>query len=337
MVTKKKAEAGVEETNSLKEALDKLNKKYGSEAMQSLTTEARQGDSISTGSYGLDQAIGIGGVPRGRIVEIYGPESAGKTTLCLHLVANCQKAGMAAAYIDAEHAFDPVYASGLGVDLSPNKLLFNQPDYGEQGIDIAETLIESGKVGLVVFDSVSALSPKAEIDADLVNDDGKVSHGMGLQARMMSETLRRMTGKAKKNNCTVVWINQLRQKIGVFYGNPETTTGGNALKYYASVRLDIRRIGKIEDKGSVVGNRTRVKVVKNKVAAPFKEAEFDIRFGEGIDQATEMLDMAVEAGKLDMSGGRYKLDGQQVAYGREPARQWAKGEGKAILEKLLKR
>lgn len=311
----------------------RLQKKYGVEAISVLgNNKVEDVEAISTGSVGVDLATGIGGLPRGRIVEIYGPESSGKTTLCTHLVANAQKMGLKCAYIDAEHAFDLKYAQALGVDV--NELVFCQPDFGEQGIDIAEELAESGEYGVIVIDSIAALTPKAELDGELVQEDGTVKQHMGLQARMMSQACRHLATKASKGNTLIVLINQLRQKIGVVYGNPETTPGGNAVKYYASIRLDIRRIGKVEAGGVVSGARTRVKVVKNKLARPFQEAELDIRYGEGFDSASELLDLAVEKEKMTMSGGRYKLNDQQVAYGREPARLWAI-ENRDMLKSLV--
>jgi recombination protein RecA len=267
---------------------------------------------IPSGSLALDEALGVGGFPRGRIVEVFGPESSGKTTLTLHAIAETQATGGVAAFIDAEHAFDLRYAQGIGIDLT--KLLVSQPDCGEQGLEIAEALTRSGAVDLIVIDSVAALVPKAEIEGDMGD-----AH-MGLQARLMSQALRKLTAIANKTNTSLIFINQLRQKIGVVFGSPETTTGGNALKFYASVRLDVRRIGKVTLGESLVGNRTRVKVVKNKVAPPFTEAEFDIRWGTGIDQGADLVETALYAGVLDKSGSHYTFAGKSIGQGRDKAR-----------------
>jgi recombination protein RecA len=272
--------------------------------------------SIPTGAINLDAAIGIGGVPKGRITEIYGPESSGKTTLCLHVVANAQKAGGVAAYIDAEHALDTEYARKLGVDVEA--LLISQPDTGEQALEICDILVRSGAVDVIVVDSVAALVPKAEIEGDMGD-----SH-VGLQARLMSQALRKLTGAIARSNSAVIFINQLREKIGVMFGNPETTTGGKALKFYASLRLDIRRIGPVKDKEDVVGSHVRVKVVKNKVAAPFKQAEFDIMYAEGISHASLVLDIASEAGIVEKSGAWYSYQGQRIGQGRENAKMFLK-------------
>jgi recombination protein RecA len=272
--------------------------------------------SIPTGAINLDAAIGIGGVPKGRITEIYGPESSGKTTLCLHVVANAQKAGGVAAYIDAEHALDTEYARKLGVDVEA--LLISQPDTGEQALEICDILVRSGAVDVIVIDSVAALVPKAEIEGDMGD-----SH-VGLQARLMSQALRKLTGAIARSNSAVIFINQLREKIGVMFGNPETTTGGKALKFYASLRLDIRRIGPVKDKEDVVGSHVRVKVVKNKVAAPFKQAEFDIMYAEGISHASLVLDIASEAGIIEKSGAWYSYQGQRIGQGRENAKMFLK-------------
>src|SRR5918998_2073156 len=271
---------------------------------------------ISTGAINLDAATGVGGIPRGRITEIYGPESSGKTTLTLHVAANVQKAGGVAAYVDAEHALDIDYAKKLGVDIE--NLLVSQPDTGEQALEIVEILVRSGAVDLVVIDSVAALVPKQEIEGEMGD-----SH-MGLQARLMSQALRKLAGAINRSNCAVVFINQLREKIGVMFGNPETTTGGKALKFYASLRLDIRRIGPVKDKEDVVGSHVRVKVVKNKVAAPFKQAEFDIMYAEGISHASLVLDIAAEAGIIEKSGAWYAYKGQKIGQGRENAKMFLK-------------
>jgi recombination protein RecA len=279
---------------------------------------------IPTGAINLDAAIGIGGVPRGRITEIYGPEASGKTTLCLHLVANVQKAGGVAAYVDAEHALDVDYAKKLGVDIE--NLLVSQPDTGEQGLEIVEILVRSGAVDLVVIDSVAALVPKAEIEGEMGD-----SH-VGLQARLMSQALRKLAGAINRSNCSVVFINQLREKIGVMFGNPETTTGGKALKFYASLRLDIRRIGPVKERETVVGNHVRVKVVKNKVAPPFKQAEFDVMFDEGISHTSLLVDIAAEAGIIQKSGAWYSYGDQRIGQGRENAKLFLKDNPAMMLE-----
>jgi recombination protein RecA len=279
---------------------------------------------ISTGSLALDVALGVGGVPRGRVVEIYGPESSGKTTLTLHMIAEAQKAGGIAAFVDAEHAFDPDYAENLGIDTE--NLLISQPDHGEQALEIAENLIRSGAIDLLVVDSVAALTPKAELEGEM--GDARV----GLQARLMSQALRKLTGTISKTNCTCIFINQLREKIGVMFGNPETTTGGNALKFYSSVRLDIRRIGQIKDADGVQGNRAKVKVVKNKVAPPFKIAEFDILYGEGISKPGEILDLAVERDIIDKAGAWFSYNGDKLGQGRENVRQLFKDNPELMNE-----
>jgi len=304
----------------LKSALSVIEKAYGKGSVQCLG-EAPDTDSfnvIRTGSLALDEALGIGGYPRGRIVEVFGPESSGKTTLTLHAIANVQRAGGVAAFIDAEHAFDVTYAKAIGVD--PQRLLVAQPDFGEQALDIAEILTRSTSLDLVVIDSVAALVPKAEIEGDMGD-----AH-MGLHARLMSQALRKLTGIAHKTDTTLMFINQLRQKIGVIFGSPETTTGGNALKFFASVRIDVRRIGKVTAGDSVVGNRTKAKVVKNKCAHPFMEAEFDIRWGIGIDEATDLLDVAEACGVVEKSGAHYNFAGKSFANGRDRARDAVLGD-----------
>jgi recombination protein RecA len=294
-------------------AIAQIEKSCGKGSIMRLGADQKvRVESISTGAINLDAAIGVGGIPRGRISEIYGPESSGKTTLCLHVVANAQRNGGVAAYIDAEHALDTEYARKLGVDVEA--LLISQPDTGEQALEICEILVRSGAVDVVVIDSVAALVPKAEIEGDMGD-----SH-VGLQARLMSQALRKLTGSIARSKTAVVFINQLREKIGVMFGNPETTTGGKALKFYASVRLDIRRIGPVKDKEDVVGSHVRVKVVKNKVAAPFKQAEFDIMYAEGISHASLVLDIASEAGIIDKSGAWYAYNGQKIGQGRENAK-----------------
>jgi recombination protein RecA len=323
-----------EKTDADSEELDDLartlNKKFGDGAIMSLgKAPPPEVDIIPSGSRLLDRALGIGGYPRGRIVEIFGPESSGKTTLTLHAIAAIHAAGGSAAFIDAEHAFDMAYAKALGVKL--DRLLVAQPDCGEQGLDIATALVESGNVDLVVVDSVAALVPKAEIDGEMGDQH------MGLHARLMGRGVRRITADASRTKTCVLFINQLRQKLGVTFGNPETTTGGHAMRFFASVRLDVRRIGKATAGEQVIGNRTRVKVVKNKLAPPFREAEFDIRWGEGVDSAGELIDWGVDAGVVSRSGSHLALGGVSLGQGRERARQTllASGEVRAELERLL--
>ena len=299
---------------ALQAAMDKIQKDFGKGAIMKLGEDKVENvEAIPTGSIGLDAALGVGGYPKGRIIEIYGPESSGKTTLAIHAIANAQKDGGVAAFIDAEHAFDRFYAEKLGVDT--NNLLIAQPDNGEQALEIAEQLIRSAAVDIVVVDSVAALTPKAEIDGDM--GDNKV----GLQARLMSQALRKLTATISKTNTTCIFINQLPEKIGIMFGNPETTTGGNALKFYASVRLDIRKVTAIKEGDTVVGNQVRVKVVKNKVAPPFRKAEFEITFGEGISRIGELVDLAEQNGVIKKSGSWYSYDGQQLAQGREAVKK----------------
>jgi recombination protein RecA len=306
-------------------AISQIEKNCGKGSIMRMGTDTKvKVGSIPTGAINLDSAIGIGGIPKGRITEIYGPESSGKTTLCLHVVANAQKAGGVAAYIDAEHALDTEYARKLGVDVEA--LLISQPDTGEQALEICDILVRSGAVDVVVIDSVAALVPKAEIEGDMGD-----SH-VGLQARLMSQALRKLTGAIARSNTSVIFINQLREKIGVMFGNPETTTGGKALKFYASVRLDIRRIGPVKDKEDVVGSHVRVKVVKNKVAPPFKQAEFDIMYAEGISHASLVLDIASEAGIIEKSGAWYSYQGQRIGQGRENAKMFLKDNGPLMAE-----
>lgn len=299
-------------------ALSTIEKQFGKGAIMRLGTDQVEEKipAISTGALGLDLALGVGGIPQGRIIEIYGPESSGKTTLTLHIAAECQKAGGTVAFVDAEHALDTVYAAKLGVDV-PNTLI-SQPDSGEQALEITDMLVRSGAVNLLIVDSVAALTPKAELEGDMGD-----SH-MGLQARLMSQALRKLTGSIARSNCTVIFINQLRMKIGVMFGNPETTTGGNALKFYASVRMDIRRTGAIKDGDNVTGNRTKIKIVKNKVAPPFKEVEFDIMYGEGISHTGDLLDVAANEGIVEKAGAWYSYNNSKLGQGREASKDFLK-------------
>ncbi|MEO0990576.1 MAG: recombinase RecA [Pseudomonadota bacterium] len=308
----------MDKQKALDSALAQIERQFGKGSIMKLGDEnaVQEIEATSTGSLGLDIALGIGGLPKGRIIEIYGPESSGKTTLTLHCVAEEQKKGGVCAFVDAEHALDPQYARKLGVDL--DELLISQPDTGEQALEITDTLVRSGAVSMVVVDSVAALTPKAELEGDM--GDAQV----GLQARLMSQAMRKLTGSISRSNCMVIFINQIRMKIGVMFGSPETTTGGNALKFYSSVRLDIRRIGSIKDRDEVVGNATRVKVVKNKVAPPFKQVEFDIMYGEGISKTGELLDLGVRAGVVDKSGSWFSYGDERVGQGRENAKTFLK-------------
>ncbi|HQS84833.1 MAG: recombinase RecA [Alphaproteobacteria bacterium 16-39-46] len=317
---------------ALEAALGQIERAFGKGSIMRLGAHEHIVDieTISTGSLGLDLALGIGGLPKGRIIEIYGPESSGKTTLALHVVAEAQKSGGTCAFVDAEHALDPSYARKLGVNLE--ELLISQPDTGEQALEIADTLVRSGAVDVLVIDSVAALVPKAELEGDMGD-----TH-VGLQARLMSHALRKLTGSVSKSHCMVIFINQIRQKIGVMFGSPETTTGGNALKFYASVRIDIRRIGAIKDKDEIIGNQTRVKVVKNKVAPPFKVVEFDILYGEGISKIGEIIDLGVKANLIEKSGSWYSYKDQRIGQGREAARLFLKEhpETTAEIEKSIR-
>ena len=305
-----------DKSKALDAALSQIERQFGKGSVMRLgdPTQKNEVESISTGSIGLDLALGIGGLPRGRVVEIYGPEASGKTTLTLQTIAACQRAGGTAAFVDAEHALDPVYAGKLGVNV--DELLVSQPDTGEQGLEITDMLVRSGAVDMVVVDSVAALTPRAEIEGDMGD-----SH-MGLQARLMSQALRKLTGNIKKSNTLVVFINQIRMKIGVMFGNPETTTGGNALKFYSSVRLDIRRTGAIKKGDEILGNETRVKVVKNKLAPPFKQVHFDILYGQGISREGELIDMGVAEGLVDKAGAWYSYAGNRIGQGKDNVRRY---------------
>ncbi len=316
---------------SLDKTLKDLTKKFGDGVIMRLGEATHlQVDTISTGALSLDIALGIGGIPRGRVTEIYGPESSGKTTLCLHIIANAQKGGGICAFIDMEHALDPVYAEGIGVDV--NNLYISQPDTGEQALDIAEALVRSGAMDVIVLDSVAALVPRAEIEGEMGD-----SH-VGLQARLMSQALRKLSGAIKQSNTAMVFTNQLREKIGVMFGNPETTSGGRALKFYASVRLDIRRIQAIKTGGEVTGNRTRVRVTKNKLAAPFRESEFDIMYGTGISYTGDLLDLATELGFIDKRGAFFRYNDELIGQGRENAKQYLAEHPEfcAVLEQAVR-
>ena len=315
----------LEKKKALEMAMSQIEKQFGKGSVMKLGEfKAMEVEAIPTGALSLDMALGIGGVPRGRIIEVFGPESSGKTTLALHIVAEAQKMGGDAAFIDAEHALDPVYAKKLGVDI--DNLIVSQPDTGEQALEITESLVRSGALDVIVVDSVAALVPKAEIDGDMGD-----SH-MGLQARLMSQALRKLTGALNKTKTVLIFINQLREKIGVMFGNPETTTGGRALKFYASVRLDIRKIENIKQDGEVKGNRVRVKVIKNKVAPPFREAEFDVVYGEGISKAGNILDMAVNLDIIEKSGSWFSYNGERIGQGRENVKRYLKENPKLLEE-----
>ena len=325
MSTAKPEMKNTERKKALDSALAQIEKTFGKGSIMKLGNQERlEIEVISTGSLGLDIALGVGGIPKGRIIEIYGPESSGKTTLTLHAIAECQKQGGTCAFVDAEHALDPTYARKLGVNV--DELLISQPDSGEQALEIADTLVRSGAVDMVIVDSVAALVPKAELEGEM----GDAT--MGAQARLMSQALRKMTGTVNRTQCTVIFINQIRQKIGVMFGNPETTTGGNALKFYASVRMDIRRIGALKDKEEVVGNLTRVKVVKNKVSPPFKTVEFDILYGQGISKEGELIDMGIKSGIVEKSGSWFSYKDQRIGQGKENVRQYMKENPKVAAE-----
>jgi len=308
----------VDKTKALDAALSQIERAFGKGSIMRLGKgqKAAEVETISTGSLGLDIALGVGGLPRGRVIEIYGPESSGKTTLTLHVIAEAQKKGGVCAFVDAEHALDPIYARKLGVNL--DDLLISQPDTGEQALEITDTLVRSGAVDVLVIDSVAALTPRAEIEGEMGESQP------GLQARLMSQALRKLTASISRSNTMVIFINQIRMKIGVMYGSPETTTGGHALKFYASVRLDIRRIGAIKDREQVIGNQTRVKVVKNKVAPPFKQVEFDIMYGEGVSKTGELIDLGVKAGVIEKSGAWFSFDSTRIGQGRENAKAFLK-------------
>ena len=322
----------VDKTKALDAALSQIERAFGKGSIMRLgkNVKAAEVETISTGSLGLDIALGVGGLPRGRVIEIYGPESSGKTTLTLHVIAEAQKKGGVCAFVDAEHALDPIYARKLGVNLED--LLISQPDTGEQALEITDTLVRSGAIDVLVIDSVAALTPRAEIEGEMGDSQP------GLQARLMSQALRKLTASISRSNTMVIFINQIRMKIGVMYGSPETTTGGNALKFYASVRLDIRRIGAIKDREEVVGNQTRVKVVKNKVAPPFKQVEFDIMYGEGVSKNGELIDLGVKAGVVEKSGAWFSYDSQRLGQGRENAKTYLKNNPEAAdrIEKAIR-
>lgn len=322
--------ANEDKKKALDAAIAKLEKDFGKGTVMKLGDPKAQVavETIPTGSLSLDLALGLGGVPRGRIVEVYGPESSGKTTVALHMVAEVQKRGGIAGFIDAEHALDPVYAKNIGVDI--DNLYISQPDNGEQALEITETMVRSGAVDIIIVDSVAALVPKAEIEGDMGD-----SH-VGLQARLMSQALRKLTAVTSKSNCTVIFINQLREKIGVMFGNPETTTGGRALKFYSSIRLDVRRVETLKQGGEMVGNRTKIKVVKNKIAPPFKEAEFDIMFGEGISREGDILDLAVNTGVVNKSGAWYAYNGDKIGQGRENAKTYLR-QNAAVCQEIEER
>ncbi|MCI8597885.1 MAG: recombinase RecA [Lachnospiraceae bacterium] len=319
-----------EKLRALDAALGQIEKQFGKGSVMKLGDKGAhmQIETTPTGCLSLDMALGLGGVPKGRIIEVYGPESSGKTTVALHMVAEVQKRGGIAGFIDAEHALDPVYAKNIGVDI--DNLYISQPDNGEQALEITETMVRSGAVDIIIVDSVAALVPKAEIEGDMGD-----SH-VGLQARLMSQALRKLTAVTSKSNCTVIFINQLREKIGVMFGNPETTTGGRALKFYSSIRLDVRRVETLKQGGEMVGNRTKIKVVKNKIAPPFKEAEFDIMFGEGISREGDILDLAVNTGVVNKSGAWYAYNGEKIGQGRENAKTYLR-QNTAVCKEIEER
>ncbi|MDO4476114.1 MAG: recombinase RecA [Lachnospiraceae bacterium] len=318
--------ANEDKLKALDAALSQIEKQFGKGSIMKLGEQGTHMnvETVPTGSLSLDIALGLGGIPKGRIIEVYGPESSGKTTVALHMVSEVQKRGGIAGFIDAEHALDPVYAKNIGVDI--DNLYISQPDNGEQALEITETMVRSGAVDIIIVDSVAALVPKAEIDGDMGD-----SH-VGLQARLMSQALRKLTGVISKSNCTVIFINQLREKVGVMFGNPETTTGGRALKFYSSIRLDVRRIEAIKQSGEVVGNRTRIKVVKNKIAPPFKEAEFDIMFGKGISREGDIIDLAANMNIVNKSGAWYAYQGEKIGQGRENAKAYLKEHAEVMEE-----
>ncbi|MDK3018484.1 recombinase RecA [Pseudodonghicola flavimaris] len=325
-MSSKNDKTSADKQKALDSALAQIERQFGKGSIMKLGGEnaIQEIEASSTGSLGLDIALGIGGLPMGRIVEIYGPESSGKTTLTLHCIAEQQKRGGVCAFVDAEHALDPQYARKLGVDL--NELLISQPDTGEQALEITDTLVRSGAVNMVVVDSVAALTPKSELEGDMGDSS------VGVQARLMSQAMRKLTGSISRSNCMVIFINQIRMKIGVMFGSPETTTGGNALKFYSSVRLDIRRIGAIKDRDEVVGNATRVKIVKNKVAPPFKQVEFDIMYGEGISKMGELLDLGIKAGVVNKAGAWFSYGDERIGQGRENAKQFLREHSAMALE-----
>jgi recombination protein RecA len=323
---------GMDKQRALDAALGQIERAFGKGSVMKLGSRPAAADTevISTGSLGLDIALGIGGLPRGRVIEIYGPESSGKTTLALHVIAEAQRQGGTCAFVDAEHALDPAYAKKLGVNI--DDLLISQPDAGEQALEIADTLVRSGAIDVLVIDSVAALVPRAELEGEMGD-----SH-VGLHARLMSQALRKLTGSISRSRCMVIFINQIRLKIGVMFGNPETTTGGNALKFYASVRLDIRRIGAIKEREQIIGNQTRVKVVKNKMAPPFKVVEFDIMYGEGVSKRGELIDLGIQAGVVEKSGSWFSYDGQRIGQGRENAKSFLKDNPEicAAIERAIR-
>lgn len=325
-VVKMNDKRAMDKKKALEAALGQIERQFGKGSVMKLGQDnpAMEIEATSTGSLGLDIALGIGGLPKGRVVEIYGPESSGKTTLTLHAIAEEQKKGGICAFVDAEHALDPAYAKKLGVNL--DELLISQPDAGEQALEITDTLVRSGAVSMVVIDSVAALTPKAELEGDMGD------HQVGAQARLMSQAMRKLTGSIAKSGCMVIFINQIRMKIGVMFGSPETTSGGNALKFYSSVRLDIRRIGAIKDRDEIVGNQTRVKVVKNKVAPPFKQVEFDIMYGEGISKRGELIDLGVKAGLVEKAGSWFSYGDERIGQGRENAKNYLKDNPRLALE-----